>query len=109
MAARVFTEDAMVHVDVRAHGGRPISADSSLHLGYNRLISPHPLEYVLLANHFGTAAAEAVDRVGPVKPYRQHYFEGGVIHESRPKVTLEVNAFYHRGTTPFEYREISIT
>jgi len=93
-----------INIAYHIPGGR-----SSLNFAYNRLFSPHPLEYVLLANHFGTAAAEAADRVGPVKPYRQHYFEGGVIREAHPKVALELNGFYHRGTTPFEYREISIT
>jgi len=82
---------------------------SSLHFAYNRFFSPHPLEYVLLANRFGTAAPEPGDRVGTVKPYRQHYFDLGLNQELHPKVTFEVNGFYHRGTTPFEYREISST
>jgi hypothetical protein len=82
---------------------------SSVHFAYNRLFSPHPLEYVLLANHFGTAAREPDDRVGTVKPYRQHYFEAGLAHELHAKATLEVTGFYHRDTTPFEYREISVT
>ncbi len=82
---------------------------SSLRFAYNRFFSPHPLEYFLLANHFGAAAPNPADRVGTVKPYRQHYFEVGWNQEMHPKVTCEVNAFYHRGTTPFEYREISIT
>lgn len=82
---------------------------SSLHLAYNRFFSPHPLEYGLLANHFGTAALDPGDRVGTVKPYRQHYFDLGLNQELHPKLAFEVNGFYHRGTTPFEYREISIT
>lgn len=82
---------------------------TGLHFAYNRFFSPHPLEYMLLANRFGTAAPDPGDRVGTVKPYRQHYFELGVKQELHPKVTFEVNGFYHRGTTPFEYREISIT
>ncbi len=82
---------------------------TSLHFAYNRFFSPHPLEYVLLANRFGAAADDPSDRVGAVKPYRQHYFEVGLNQELHPKVTLEVNGFYHRGTTPFEYREISVT
>jgi len=82
---------------------------SSLHFAYNRFFSPHPLEYMLLASHFGTAASNPGDRVGTVKPYRQHYFDLGLNQELHPKVAFEVNGFYHRGTTPFEYREISIT
>ncbi len=82
---------------------------SSAHFAYNRFFSPHPLEYVLLANHFGTAAPDPGDRVGTVKPYRQHYFEIGLNQELHSKVTFELNGFYHRGSTPFEYREISLT
>lgn len=82
---------------------------TSVHLAYNRFFSPHPLEYVLLANHFGTAAPDPGDRIGPVKPYRQHYFEVGIAQEVRPKLLFELNGFYHRGDTPFEYREISST
>jgi hypothetical protein len=82
---------------------------STLHFAYNRFFSPHPLEYALLANRFGTAAPNPNDRVGTVKPYRQHYFEAGLTQEPTPHLAIEVNGFYHRGTTPFEYREISIT
>lgn len=82
---------------------------SSLHFAYNRFFSPPPLEYILLANHFGTAAPDPDNRVGTVKPYRQHYFDLGLNQELHPKVAFEVNGFYHRGTTPFEYREIGIT
>ncbi len=85
------------------------SSRTTLHFAYNRFFSPHPLEYFLLANFFGTSAPEAPDRVGTVKPYRQHYFEAGLYQELHPKVTFELNGFYHRGDTPFEYREISVT
>ncbi|MBV9609482.1 MAG: TonB-dependent receptor, partial [Acidobacteria bacterium] len=82
---------------------------TTLHADYNRFFSPHPLEYVLLADFFGTQAPDPGDRVGRVKPYRQHYFEAGVAHEVNVNLNLELNAYYHRGDTPFEYREISIT
>jgi TonB dependent receptor/Carboxypeptidase regulatory-like domain len=82
---------------------------TTLHATYNRFFSPHPLEYSLLAGYFGTQAPDPDDRVGRLKPYRQHYFEAGIAHELSPKVSLEVNGYYHRGDTPFEYREISIT
>jgi outer membrane receptor protein involved in Fe transport len=85
------------------------SSKSTLHFAYNRFFSPPPLEYVQLANFFGAAAPDPGDRVGPMRPYRQHYFEGGLIQELHPKVAFELTGFYHRGTTPFEYREISIT
>jgi len=85
------------------------SSRSTLHFAYNRFFSPPPLEYVQLANFFGASAPDPGDRVGTVQPYRQHYFEGGLEQEINPKVDLEVTGFYHRGTTPFEYREISIT
>ncbi len=82
---------------------------TTLHFAYNRYFSPHPLEYVLLADYFGTQAPEEPDRVGRVKPYRQHYFEAGVAHEVSPQVAVELSGYYHRGDTPFEYREISVT
>jgi outer membrane receptor protein involved in Fe transport len=85
------------------------SSRSTVHFAYNRFFSPPPLEYVQLANFFGISAPDPGDRVGPVHPYRQHYFEAGLEQEINPKVALEVTGFYHRGTTPFEYREISIT
>ena len=85
------------------------SSRSTLHFAYNRFFSPPPLEYAQLANFFGTSAPDPGDRVGTLKPYRQHYFEAGLEQEINPKVELEVTGFYHRGTTPFEYREISIT
>ncbi len=85
------------------------ASKSTLHFAYNRFFSPPQLEYVQLANFFGTSAPDPGDRVGPVRPYRQHYFEGGLIQELHPKVAFELTAFYHRGITPFEYREISIT
>jgi len=82
---------------------------TTVHFAYDRFFSPHPLEYALLANFFGLAAPDPGDRVGAVKPYRQHYFELGFSEELNPKFSVELNGFYHRGTTPFEYREISIT
>lgn len=85
------------------------SSSSTLHFAYNRFFSPPPLEYVQLANYFGTSAPEPPDRVGKVKPYRQHYFEWGLDQEFTPRLTLDVTGFYHTGDTPFEYREISIS
>jgi hypothetical protein len=82
---------------------------TTVHAAYNRFFSPHPLEYALLANYFGTQAPDPGDRVGRVKPYRQRYFEAGTATELNPKVLVELNGFYHHGDTPFEYREISIT
>src|SRR5262249_33670389 len=50
------------------------SSKSTLHFAYNRFFSPPQLEYVQLANFFGLFAPDPGDRVGPVRPYRQHYF-----------------------------------
>ena len=85
------------------------STRSTLHFAYNRFFSPPQLEYVQLANFFGTSAPDPGDRVGLVKPFVQDYFEGGLNQELHPKVALEVTGFYHKGRTPFEYREISVT
>ncbi len=85
------------------------SSRSTVHFAYNRFFSPPQLEWVQLANYFGTSAPESPDRVGTVKPYRQHYYELGLNQEVHPKVSLDLTAFYHTGDTPFEFREISIT
>jgi outer membrane receptor protein involved in Fe transport len=85
------------------------SSRSTIHFAYNRFFSPPPLEFVQLANFFGTSAPEPDDRVGTVKAFRQHYFEAGLNQELHPKLAFELTGFYHRGTTPFEYREISVT
>lgn len=85
------------------------SSRSTVHFAYDRFFSPPQLEYVQLANYFGTSAPEAADRAGTVKPYRQHYFELGLNQEIHPKLALDVTGFYHTGDTPFEFREISIT
>ncbi len=82
---------------------------TTLHFAYDRFFSPPQLEYVQLANYFGQFAPNPGDRVGRVKPYRQHYFETGLSQELHPKVSLDVTGFYHTGDTPFEYQEISIT
>lgn len=82
---------------------------TTVHASYNRFFSPYPIEYLLLAKRFGTAAPNPLDRVGEVRPYRQHSFEAGVGQELHPKLAFEVTGFYHRGSNPFEYREISIT
>ncbi len=85
------------------------SSRSTLHFAYDRFFSPPPLEYVQLANYFGTSAPEPADRVGRMKPYRQDYFEVGLNQEVHPKLALDLTGFYHQGDAPFEYREISIT
>lgn len=85
------------------------SSRSTVHFAFNRFFSPPQLEYIQLANHFGTSAPDPADRVGTVKPYRQNYFELGLNQEIHPKVSLDLTGFYHTGDTPFEFREISIT
>lgn len=85
------------------------SSRSTIHFSYNRFFSPPPLEFVQLADFFGTSAPDPGDRVGTMKPYRQHYFELGLNQELHPKLTFELTGFYHKGSTPFEYREISVT
>lgn len=80
-----------------------------IHAAYNRLFSPPPIEYSLLASFIGHNAADPEQRVGDVQAYTQNYFEVGVAQELHPRVSLEVNAYVHTGHNSFENHEISIS
>ena len=80
-----------------------------LHAAYNRLFSPPPIEYSLLASFIGHNAVDPEQRVGDVQAYTQNYFEVGVAQELHPRVSLEVNAYVHTGHNSFENHEISIS
>jgi TonB dependent receptor/Carboxypeptidase regulatory-like domain len=82
---------------------------SVLHAAYNRYFSPPPIEYSLLASFIGNNAADPDQRVGNVRPYRQHYYEIGWSQELHPRVSLELNAYLHTGRDSFENHEISIS
>jgi carboxypeptidase family protein/TonB-dependent receptor-like protein len=76
---------------------------------YNRLFSPPPIEYSLLASFIGNNAADVGQRVGNVRAYTQNYFELGWQQELRPQVGLEVDAYTHSGHNSFENHEIGIS
>ena len=80
-----------------------------LHAAYNRLFSPPPIEYSLLASFLGHYAYEPKQRVGDVRAYTQNYLEVGVAQEINPTMTFEVNAYLHTGHNSFENHEISIS
>lgn len=82
---------------------------SVVHAAYNRLFSPPPLEYSLLASFIGNNAADAGQRVGNVRAYTQNYFEVGWQQELHSQVGLEVDAYTHSGHNSFENHEISIS
>jgi TonB-dependent receptor-like protein/carboxypeptidase family protein len=82
---------------------------SVLRAAYNRLFSPPPIEYSLLASFIGNNAADLGQRVGNVKAYTQNYFEIGLQQELYPQVSLEVDAYTHSGHNSFENHEISIS
>src|SRR6266852_1152121 len=82
---------------------------SVIHGAYNRLFSPPPIEYSLLASFIGNNAAVPAQRVGNVRPYTQHYYELGWSQEIAPRVSLELNAYLHTGKNSFENHEISIS
>jgi hypothetical protein len=82
---------------------------SVLHAAYDRLFSPPPIEYSLLASFIGHNAIDPTQRVGNVQPYTQNYFEVGVAQELRSRMSLEVNAYVHTGHNSFENHEISIS
>jgi hypothetical protein len=80
-----------------------------LHAAYNRLFSPPPIEYSLLASFIGHNAVDPDQRVGDVQAYTQNYYEVGIAQELHPRASLEVNAYVHTGHNSFENHEISIT
>jgi hypothetical protein len=80
-----------------------------LHAAYNRLFSPPPIEYSLLASFLGHYAFDPTQRVGDVRAYTQNYFEVGLAQELNPRMTLELNAYLHTGHNSFENHEISIS
>jgi hypothetical protein len=82
---------------------------SVLHAAYNRLFSPPPIEYSLLASFIGNNATDPDQRLGNVRPYTQHYYELGWSQELYPRVSLEFNAYLHTGRNSFENHEISIS
>jgi hypothetical protein len=82
---------------------------SVMHASYNRLFSPPPIEYSLLASFIGNNAADPDQRVGNVRAYTQNYFEVGIQQELHPQVALELDAYTHTGHNSFENHEISIS
>jgi hypothetical protein len=82
---------------------------SVLHAAYNRLFSPPPIEYSLLASFIGNNAIDPAQRVGNVRPYSQHYYEVGWSQEVAPRASFELNAYLHTGRNSFENHEISIS
>jgi outer membrane receptor protein involved in Fe transport len=82
---------------------------SVLHAAYNRLFSPPPIEYSMLASFIGNNAIDPAQRVGNVRPYSQHYYELGWSQELAPRVSVELNAYLHTGRNSFENHEISIS
>lgn len=82
---------------------------SVLRASYNRLFSPPPIEYSLLASFIGNNAADPDQRVGNVRAYTQNYFEVGWQQELQKDVSLEVDAYTHTGHNSFENHEISIS
>jgi len=83
--------------------------NSVIHAAYNRLFSPPPIEYSLLASFIGNNAIDPAQRVGNVRAYAQNYYEFGWSQELAPRVSLELNAYLHRGRNSFENHEISIS
>ncbi len=82
---------------------------SVVHFTYNRFFTPPPLEYAVLASYLGNAGADAEERVGNVRPFRQNYYEVGWSQQLHPKVFLEIDAYAHRGRNSFETSEIADT
>ncbi|MEQ1354199.1 MAG: TonB-dependent receptor [Candidatus Acidiferrum sp.] len=84
-----------------------LKTKSVIHAAYNRLFSPPPIEYSLLASFIGRSTPG--EEGGDVRPYTQNYYELGWSQELFPRVSLELNAYLHTGHNSFENHEISIS
>jgi hypothetical protein len=82
---------------------------SVIRASYNRLFSPPPIEYSLLASFIGNNAADPDQRVGNVRAFTQNYFEVGWEQELHREVSLEVDAYTYSGHNSFENHEIGIS
>ena len=82
---------------------------SVVRAAYNRLFTPPPIEYLLLANFLGNAAEDEHDRVGNVKPYTQHHVEAGLSQRVHDDVVVDIGGYRHDGDYAFETSEISST
>ena len=82
---------------------------SVLHAAYNRLFSPPPIEYSLLASFIGNTSPTPGQLSGDVRPYTQNYYEVGWSQELAPRISAELNAYVHTGHNSFENHEISIS
>ena len=77
--------------------------NSVIHFAYNRLFTPPPLEYVVLASYLGSVLS------GGVRAYTQDYYEVGWNQQLHSKFSAEFSAYHHRGENAFETAEISNT
>jgi TonB-dependent receptor-like protein/carboxypeptidase family protein len=82
---------------------------SVVHASYNRLMSPPPIEYSLLASWIGNNSPDPGQRVGNVHAYKQNYFEVGWTQELHRNASVELNAWQHTGRNAFENHEVSIS
>ena len=82
---------------------------SVVRLAYNRLFSPPPIEYFLLANYLGNVSEDAHDRPGNVKPYQQHHVEAGLSQQLHLDFVFDIAAYHHEGQHAFETSELSST
>lgn len=82
---------------------------SVVHFTYNRFFTPPPVEYLVLANSVGPTIQAPERFSSRVRPYTQDYFEVGWKQELRPQVSVEFNAYHHRGRHAFELSEIANT
>ena len=82
---------------------------SVVRVAYNRLFTPPPIEYLLLANFLGNAAENEHDRTGNVRPYTQHHLEAGLSQQLHHDVVVDIAGYRHEGEHAFETSEVSDT
>ena len=82
---------------------------SVVRFAYNRLFTPPPIEYLLLANFLGNSAGDEHDRTGNVRPYQQHHVEVGLSQPVHDDIVIDVAGYRHQGDYAFETSEVSNT
>ena len=74
---------------------------------YNRLFTPPPIEYVLLASYVGNLPVDEGEPVGNVRAYQQDLLEFGLSQRINGRFYIDAAAYRHTGRNAFETSEIA--
>lgn len=81
-------------------------SESVLRISYNRLFTPPPIEYLLLADALGNPD-DGDGAVGGAKAYVQDLIDGGWTRAVGERLFIDLGGYWHTGRNAFENSEIS--